>query len=350
MRDGNTGADLLERARRLGTPLIADGRAIFVWAGSRPPLVLGDFYGWMGLEMAPVSPGVWTLAVDLPRDAYCEYVLMLEGEAVLDPFNRRRTPNGFGRHNHYFYMPEASATPFTRARKGLPAGKVTRYQVDSGEFLGSGKRGVWLYAPAAEGPYPLAVVYDGREYLERARLPAICDQLIAQGRMEPLALALIENHPQRRSLEYACSEGTLGFVLDKVLPLARNELNLADPAQNPGSYGVIGASYGGLMALYTGLRLGELFGRVLAQSGAHILDGYRFPVWDLARLESTARPRVWMDAGSFEHLLGCNREMQAHLRGNGFDVLYREYAGGHNYTVWRNDLPRGLAWLWGRGE
>jgi enterochelin esterase family protein len=54
-----------------------------------------------------------------------------------------------------------------------------------------------------------------------------------------------------------------------------------------------------------------------------------------------------MDAGTMEHLLGCNQEMSVHLRDNGFDVDYHEYAGGHNYTVWRDDLPEALVWLIG---
>jgi hypothetical protein len=233
--------DLIERARREGTPLIEDGRAVFVWAGRIPPLVLGDFFGWMGAEMEPVGADAWALTVELPRDAYCEYVLMLEGRAVDDPHNRLRVPNGFGKHNHYFYMPEARAAAEARRVRSVPAGKITRFRLDTEESLGGGQRGVMLYTPPVEGPFPLAVVYDGREYFERARLNVICDNLIAQGRMRPLGLAMVENHPQRRSLEYACSEGTLGFLLEKVLPLARNEQNLVELEAEPGAFGVIGA-------------------------------------------------------------------------------------------------------------
>jgi hypothetical protein len=291
--------ELIEQARRLVTPLIEEGRAIFVWEGPISPLVLADFYDWAGAEMKPAGGRTWTLVVELPNDTYCKYTLML-GRQVNAPFNRRSVPNPFGTLNHHFYMPRAEAAAEVRCRFEVPMEKITRFHVDTGDSLGEGKGGVTLYAPPVEGPVSLTVVYDGREYFERARIKVVCDNLIAQGRMHPLALALVENHPQRRSLEYACSEGTLGFLAEKALPLAHNELPLVDLERMPGTFGVIGASFGGLMALYTGLRMLRIFGHVLAQSGAYTLQGHRFSAWDLKRLPDLEKPRVWMDAGSME--------------------------------------------------
>lgn len=333
----------IEEARRRGTPLLEEGRALFVWEGKMPPLVMGDFAGWAGLEMKPVGRGIWLLAVDLPPDAYCEYVLMHEGRRVADPFNRRVVENGFGQKNHYFYMPKARPAAEVRLRRGTPRGKVRRFRVDTAGSLDTGLRGVSLYRPASDGPLPLLVVYDGREYLKRAHLATILDNMISTGRIRPLAAALIDNHQERRDSEYGCSERTLDFICSKIFPLAQNELPLAQD----GEHGVLGASYGGLMALYTALRLPRVFGRVLAQSGAYRLRGLEFPVW---KMDGNERQRVWMDVGSMEYLLACNREMQAYLAGAGCEVSYHEYQGGHNYTVWRDDLPRALTWLYGARE
>ncbi|MFN8374318.1 MAG: alpha/beta hydrolase-fold protein [Anaerolineae bacterium] len=38
-----------------------------------------------------------------------------------------------------------------------------------------------------------------------------------------------------------------------------------DIQQHPGAFGVLGASMGGLMALYAGLRMPALFGQVISQ-------------------------------------------------------------------------------------
>lgn len=52
-----------------------------------------------------------------------------------------------------------------------------------------------------------------------------------------------------------------------------------------------------------------------------------------------------MDVGAFEPLLEPNRRMHRRLALRGYQVRYREYSGGHNYTSWRNDLGQGLEWL-----
>jgi enterochelin esterase-like enzyme len=275
-----------------------------------------------------------------------EYMLILDGEPVYDPLNHHRTSNGFGKHNHYFYMPGKRPAREARRNKSNLSGRLLKFRIDTEDYLGDGPRGVTIYSPPVDEPARLMVVFDGQDYLERASLNIICDNLIARQRICPLGLAFVENGKDRRTLEYACAEGTLGFLLEKVLPLAREELNLVDPSKEPGAWGVVGASMGGLMALYTGLRLPGIFGHVLAQSGAYTLHDHRFPVWDLVRLQNEPKPRVWMDAGSMERLLGCNQEMAAHLRNFHYDAVYQEYQGGHNFIVWRDDLPSGMEWLW----
>ena len=43
---------------------------------------------------------------------------------------------------------------------------------------------------------PLLVVYDAQDYLTRGRITQIVDNLIAQGRIEPFAIALLDNGKQ----------------------------------------------------------------------------------------------------------------------------------------------------------
>jgi enterochelin esterase family protein len=68
-----------------------------------------------------------------------------------------------------------------------------------------------------------------------------------------------------------------------ILPFASEHLNLLDIRRNPGAYGVLGASAGGMMSVYTGLRMPEVFGKVLCQSGVFGLDGRDFSHTDLIR-------------------------------------------------------------------
>ena len=145
-------------------------------------------------------------------------------------------------------------------------------------------------------------------------------------------------------VEYFCSDATVRFIADRVVALARDEIDLLDPAHHPGSYGVLGASMGGLMALYLGMRLPEIFGRVLSQSGSFSLEVHGRPsIIHQMVAETHRRPlRIWMDVGRLESLLGSNQRMAALLEERGYDVSYQEFGGGHNYPSWRNDLPDGL--------
>jgi enterochelin esterase family protein len=207
------------------------------------------------------------------------------------------------------------------------------------------QRAVHLYAPPTSEPCPLVVVLDGADYLKRARLPTLVDNLIAEGRIRPIALALVPNGGAARSVEYFCSEATLLFFLDQVLPLARQELNLVDEKRFPGAHGVLGASLGGLMSLFMGLREPNVFGHVLAQSGAFSVWNRDLGVFPLARLAASPPLEVWMDCGHFEALAEGNRRILPVLQASGHRAEYREYHGGHSYPAWRDDVWRGLEWL-----
>src|SRR5579872_2558644 len=157
-------AMLLERAAREGTPLIDGEQATFVWMGERAPRLLGDFGPalWVDCEpkleqVAPGVPGVWTCTVSLAADAYVEYVYLLDGGQVADPFNSRTVSNGLGGAHHYFYMPDGGPAELARWHRGVVSGTVTRDSVDGGHRIAGGKRDIYLYQPVGQGPSPLLV-------------------------------------------------------------------------------------------------------------------------------------------------------------------------------------------------
>jgi enterochelin esterase family protein len=349
----------LARAEREHSPVIDGETAMFVWRGRQAPQLNGDFNGWGGhggpVELTRVAPELWTYALALPGDAYIEYAYSDEGTLVPDPLNPRTISNGMGALNHFFRMPASSPTPFVRQRSGVVRGVVTDHVLYSEYLIAEGKRTVYLYQPPTSEPTPLLVVFDGQDYLRRARLPQVVDNLIADRRIQPIALALVEHGRQARFLEYICNDGTLAFLAREVLPLARAQLHLLDVAAAPGAYGVLGASMGGLMALYAGLRLPEVFGRVLSQSGAFALDvmGHPSVIYDLIQGYVSSKPpgapAIWLDVGRYELLLAANQRMRDALEARGFDLAYREYSGGHNYTAWRDDVSYGLEYLFGSG-
>jgi enterochelin esterase family protein len=344
----------IRRALRNGNPVVDGNRATFFWEGDFAPHLISDLSGWEDrpkpLKRVPLrsksasDKAIWSCSLTIPRDAYVEYVLYnpLTHEKILDPLNGQTVANGIGGRNNFFYMPESMASPFSLRRADVRTGTITRHRVGTDLLQDDGERDIYLYKPPTNAPVPLLIVYDGYDYLQRGKLATIVDNLIADHRIRPIAVAFLQNGKSRRNVEYFCSDATISWLDREVLPLAREHLRLVNINEHPGAYGVLGASAGGLMSMYTGLRMSEIFGKVLCQSGVFSLEGRDLAVIELVRYNHARDIRIWMDVGTLDDLLEDNRRMIALLDRKRYNATYREFSAGHNYTAWRNDLWRGL--------
>ena len=344
----------IQRARQSGNPIIDGKHATFIWEGKTTRYLVSDLNNWdeklkpfkrVSPRLVPDSAKpVWSCSLTLPRDAYIEYAFHdpKTEKNFLDPLNRRSVNNGVGSRNNFFYMPEALPSPFTIRRADVPAGTVTSHRVESKWLRDDSERQIYLYKPPVKEPVPLLIVYDGQDYLQRAKLAISVDNLIAEKRIRPIAMAFLPSAGRWRSVEYACSDATILWVDQGILPFAKKNLKLLNIERYPGIHGVLGASLGGTMSLYTALRMPEVFGKVMSQSGAFMIESRAFAVVDLVRHGQAREVNIWMDVGGFEELRDDNRDTHKLLVGKGYRVTYREYSGGHNYTSWRDDIWRGL--------
>jgi enterochelin esterase family protein len=354
----------IRRALHSGNPVVHGNRATFIWEGDAAPQLIGDLNGWditrrpkpfkrvsprpstslkASLKLEP-GTSIWYCSLTVPRDAYVEYAFYdpSSEEKFLDPLNGHTVSNGLGSRNNFFYMPETMPSPFSLRRADVRAGTLTRHRVSTDFMQDDGERDVYLYKPPTSGPVPLLIVYDGYDYLHRGKLATIVDNLIADKRIRPIAIAFLQNGRSRRSVEYFCSDATITWLDHEILPLVHQHVRLLDIDEHPGAYGVLGASAGGLMSVYTGLRMPEIFGRVLCQSGVFAIEGRDLAVVDLIRYGHARELKIWMDVGTLDELLEDNRRMIALLDKRQYNVIYKEFSAGHNYTAWRDDIWRGL--------
>lgn len=345
-----------ESGKQAESPRINGDQVTFIWKGTQAAQVIGDFTYWIDSRAIPMerqAEDLWSCTITLPRDAYIEYGYVVDGERIPDPLNPQQIRDGFGHVNSIIWMPEAKDTPLIQRKRNVPHGTVTRHTVDGGHLVVGGSRPVHLYQPPVDEPVPLLVVLDGRDYLRKAKLANIVDNLIAQKRIHPIAMALVDPLRQGRVVEYACSDTTVAFFVDHLLPYARQHLKLVDVVANPGAYGMMGASMGGLMSLYTAMRAPDIFGHVLCESGAfggHVAVNplyHRSAIDELVEFAPVPRIKIWMDCGLYEWFITPNRVMHALLKERGYDVNYVEQTSGHNYPSWRNILWRGLEHLFG---
>ena len=355
-------ASVVERARRIGNPIVDAGGATFVWAGDDPPVVFGDWCDWdpaAALHLEPTDGG-WAGRVELPAGSYAEYALLRRGRRVPDPLNAHRIDNGFDKWNEQLWLPGAPRRLEALHARRAPAGSVTSGRVRL-PFLAAPPRDrrLDLYRPAPDvapepARLPLVLVLDGPDYLERGRLAETLDALIADRRMAPVAAAFLANAGDSRAIEYGASDFTLAVLADVVVPEAEQRLGLAQQraAEGLGRACIVGSSLGGLMALHAVARRPDVFGLGIAQSTSAMFEelpipGGRIPAVQLTTLAlieagPPSPARLWLDAGDLEPLAEPNDRLAALLARRGWDVTYRRQHGGHNQTSWAEGLVDAL--------
>jgi enterochelin esterase-like enzyme len=359
-RDSTGGSDmkatelsLLERAQQQGTPLIDGERVTFVWEGESAPGLVGDFNQWgqspTGITyLERVVPNVWAVTLTLPVDAYMEYIFTSDPDdddaRLLDPLNPLQVSNGIGKVNNYFLMPECHDPNLDQFISGLPQGRVTRHTISSESLVLGMRRDVWLYHPPTKAPVPLLVVLDGRDYMRLADITQMVANMIGLNLIRPIALALLDNAKQGRFVEYNASEAAVMMINTFLIPLTYAHLKLIDTDNQPGAWGIMGASMGATQALYTALRQPQIFGKVIGQSGVFNIqiNGIDSLVMKLVKDASRKDLKLWLDCGTYDTLLDSNRAMHALLKERGYDVAYHEFNAGHNYSAWSMSLPEAL--------
>lgn len=313
---------------------------------------------------------IWYRTHQVPKDTRETYQLSIDGQHSIDPFNYRKLlfpvdeDTGVGGwESSIFELPDAPPQPWILPKQGVPKGQVLKHYYQS-RILGN-QYPVWLYTPpgySAEGdPYGFLVILDGWFYANLIPTPTILDNLLAESKLPPLVAIMIGSlsYGQVRKRDYGCYPSYIDFLTEELIPWARQEVRLTN---DPSRTAIVGASRGGLMAAYIGLRLPVIFGNVLTQSGSF---GWR-PEEDheqewLAR-QYASNPktplRYYMEAGLFEtnlmmvdgytiNLLSSNRHFRDILQAKEYPVNYREFSGGHSTLIWRGTLADGLLALLG---
>src|SRR5262245_8702441 len=319
---------------------------------------------------------LWYKTVRLPRGARFYYLLspndrlvsggnaaQREATAQIDPLNPRRSSNNPNLSKYDMAsiaeLPGAHPQEWADRRPDVAIGKVEKHRFKSA--LMKNERDIAIYTPAnyqlpgaESASYDMLVLFDGPDYQSGVPAPVILDNLIAEKRIAPLIAVLVSNALlPGRSRELSCNTQFAEFLVKELVPWVREHYQVT---RDPGRVTIGGLSLGGLAAAYVAMRNPETFGNVLAQSGSFWWSPKRNeggePNW-LARqyVESPKAPlRFYLEAGSFENdiwggggdILETSRHLRDVLRAKGYEVQYREFAGGHDYLTWRGSLADGL--------
>lgn len=291
----------------------------------------------------------YSFAPDFPLDPPpIEQIETLERRMSADPLNPRR----IGLFSSLCELPAAPSSRWTTPSREIPTGAVSAHKVTS-RRLGNARR-IYVYTPPgysdARGPYPLAVLFDGLDYLSGIPTATILDNLIAQGRLPPTVALLVD--PVDRIGELGLDASFGDVVARALVPFVQQRYRAST---DPRAVVVGGFSLGGLAAVWTAFRHPDVFGNVLAQSDARMPrpDGLDVYEWLARQVEATpALPiRFHLEEGNLRRPEALDaatlpfRHLQPVLTAKGYSFTVRPFVGGHHTSSWRVRLGDALVAL-----
>jgi enterochelin esterase-like enzyme/outer membrane protein assembly factor BamB len=253
-------------------PLVEDDRWVhFVYQGDVEDLAIGGsmiesqtFDGMVRIDGTdfyyrsyPIEPG-----------ARWDYRFQVDFEdEILDPRNPRVSPDLWDDTGRSVVATSGYASPdFLDEPEAHRRGRVDTFELDS-EILGN-KRGVSVYLPAgydeSKARYPVLVVSNGKDWIEKGKLPTVLDNLIG-GSVEPVVVVFVHRvDGQWWQEEGGSSTGDYARMLaTELVPQIDGKYRTRT---EPGQRAVMGADGGGFVAAYAQLRHPDVFGKAAVQS------------------------------------------------------------------------------------
>ncbi len=221
-------------------------------------------------------------------------------------------------------------------------------------------RNYWIYLPkgyskAKKEAYPLLLFLDGSSYLDYIPAHCMLEHMIEE-QLIPPCVAVFLDHADglSRSVEYHCNKVFTEFLAEEFIPLlhAKHQLNISTKPQD---ISLIGASYSGLAAFYTGLSKPDVFGQVIAQSPAflvqktEVLDkmiddfvkqnkqtqfSFEMGCYENTPVEFEFEDGTVRTVNSLETVLHVCKKMKE----QNVPIDFHEFVGGHNYVCFRVTL------------
>lgn len=222
-----------------------------------------------------------------------------------------------------------------------PAGRVVRDEVTSTVIAEQPVQRLLVYEPPCYGRdadrrYPVLYLFHGANTDETqwadVGIAAAADRLIASGQIPPLVIVLPD---------IIWGMGTYTgdpplfdrVLLDEVVPHVEARWRTVEDRAHRA---VGGISRGGEWALLVAGRHPEEFGAAGGHSPAVGPPSTPNPV--LVPLVAAARPRVWLDVGEQDGLLGSVASFSAALTAAGLPNEYRPAPGPHDRPYWASRL------------
>jgi enterochelin esterase-like enzyme len=270
-------------------------------------------------------------------------------------------PDQLWRDGSIARMPAVPDNPWLTPARGAAAGATREHDVASAFLTMANPRKVWVHVPPGgptENPNLLILFDGGTTYQSRIPTTTILDNLYAAHRVGPTIAVLVDNGGAARAFDMTFNDAFVKFLADELVPWVQREYHFKAEASRT----VLGGdSLCGLIGAYAVLRRPDVFGKVLAQSGAFQFansddKSSHEPEWLARQFITASRGQMsfYLEVGTLENrpegndgtsLLASNRHLRDVLTTRGITVQYEETYGDHDPVHWRRMLPDAFEFL-----
>ena len=315
--------------------------------------------------MTKDADGVWSVTIGpLPPEIWI-YNFRIQGVDFPDPANISVMTRAPGTANSSFVEVPGAAPSFYDARP-VPHGNVRMVLYESTAMGVS--RYAWIYTPPnydkTTRKYPVLYLLHGNGetqsgWVANGRANIILDNLIAEGRAQPMVVVMPHGHPiQSASVgpfeavppvgEPVWTNFTLFTreLLDQIIPMVERNYRVYTDRDHRA---IGGLSMGAFQSIEIGLAHPDRFGYVLAYSGGFGALGPQAPPdpeaqppWkDLLARPASARSLHLLFLGCGQQETGMRapgQRLVQLLTERGVHATWSDHPGGHVFSVWRNLL------------
>lgn len=348
-----------------------DSKVVLVYKGKAQTVeFLSDITGWTDpIRFKQVSGSdLFYLKLELEPDARIQYLLLVDGIAIVDPANKFKSLHGLGAMSE-LVMPKYERHPYLNE---FLFGNEGNYDDLVRLILPSGvlpyDHEVHIYLPpeySAKLEYPTVYFHDGPDYIRFALAGYSINRLIVEKKIEPCIAVFVTppnlHQPEEpnRSTEYGMNDDYIKFFCDELVPFVDNNYSTI---RSEKSRLVIGDSYAGLISFYIAYSRNDRFANAYSQSGYFSFNNNK--LLKLFDEQPAKQLKLYFDIGKYEEKVGAdflpsgeldftkaNRKMREILLYKDYDFMYKEYHEGHTWGNWRRHLIDGLIYFFGnKGE
>ena len=343
--DEREGAELLDFGRVRFNFYAPDAESVRMhgWGGSMP----GDF------DFQRDTDGYWSLELDnvQPGFHYCHFYV--NGVKTLNQL----MPFGYGGFTvcNFFEMPDRDADFFLL--QDVPHGDV-RMELYTSPVNGRVKA-AWVYCPPGydaepDRKYPVLYIQHGvgeneTGWIWQGKLNYICDNLIAEGKMEPMLIVMNSG--------YAFVDGEINMFMpgdfdrelcEACIPAIDAKYRTLTDREHRA---IAGLSLGSAQAFSIGItHMEDLFSAIGVFSGG-IAPKSMFGAYDLSEyFEDAERFRklikvLFVSGGESEGMIAPNQKVLDELKERGIEGVHYTHPGYHEWDVWRYSLREYLQLL-----